>query len=105
MQWGGGKAGRIVAVVGVGGEAVDVLRLDAGILARRQDRLQRQHEFRVRRVAVLIVRRLADADHRHLAAQRVLLHASRSRRLVNRPRRAAPRLARTRRNDFAAKSP
>ena len=72
-----GEPRRIVAVVGVGGEAVDAARIDAGILAGGEDRLQRQLELRDRRLAVLVVGRLADAGDRHLAAQGALAHARR----------------------------
>ena len=70
----GGQARRIVAVVGVGGEAVDAARIDAGILAGRQDRLQGELELGDRRLAVLVVGGLADTGDRHLAAKRALAH-------------------------------
>ena len=64
-----GETRRIVAVVGVGGEAVDPARIDAGVVAGRQDRLQGELELRVRRLAVLEIGGLAHAGDGHLAAQ------------------------------------
>ena len=69
-----GEPRRVVAVVGVGGEAVDAARIDAGILAGCEDRLQRQLELRHRRLAVPVVGRLADARDRDLAAKSALAH-------------------------------
>src|SRR5581483_12063837 len=54
----------IVPIVAVGGEPVDLPRGDARVLARFEDRLQREGELRVRRPPVLVVRGLADADDR-----------------------------------------
>ena len=69
-----GQPRRVVAVVGVGGEAVDPARIDAGVLAGGEDRLQRQLELRDRRLAVPSVGGLADARDRHLAAQGAVAH-------------------------------
>jgi hypothetical protein len=41
------QPGREVAVVAVGGVAVDVGRVDAGVGARGEDRLQHEDELRV----------------------------------------------------------
>ena len=70
----GGEPRRVVAIVAVGGEAVDVARIDPGILGRRQDRHQRQLELGFRRLPVLVVGGLADPDDGHLAAQAALDH-------------------------------
>ena len=69
-----GQARWVVAVVGVGGEAVDPARIDAGFLAGRQDRLQSQLELGDRRLTVLVVGGLADTGDCHLAAKRALAH-------------------------------
>ncbi len=65
----GSQARRLVAVVRVGGEAVDLPGRDAGILAGAEDRHQGKLEFGIRGLAVLVVGRLPNAYHRHLAAQ------------------------------------
>ena len=64
-----GEAAGLAAVVAVGGEAVDVVRADAGVLARSDHRLQGEFEFGVGRLAVAVVGRLADADDRGLTAE------------------------------------
>ena len=70
-----GEARRIVAVVAVGGKAVDVARVDPGVLTGREDRLQAQHELRLRRLAVTVVGRLANSGDGDLAAQTSFGHA------------------------------
>ena len=72
----GGDARGVVAVVGIGGEAVDLRRVDAGVLGRGQDRHQGQLELGVRTLAVLPVGRLADAGDRHLAPDREFAHGA-----------------------------
>src|SRR5204863_58950 len=49
----GGQPRGVVAVVAVGREAVHLARVDARVLAGRQDRAQRQRELGLRRAAVL----------------------------------------------------
>src|SRR5262249_14327356 len=66
----------VVPVVAVGGEAVDLARVDAGVARRAQDRLERQLELRIGRLAVLVVRGLADAGDGDLAAEGARLHAT-----------------------------
>ena len=70
----GREPGRLVAIVGVGGEAVDAARVDAGVLAGGEDRLQGELELGDRRLAVPVVGGLADAGDRHLAAQGAFAH-------------------------------
>src|SRR5262249_3562837 len=65
----GRQAGRIVAIVAVGGKAVDVARVDPGVLTSREDRLEAQNKFRLLRLAVTVIGRLADSGHSDLAAQ------------------------------------
>ena len=69
------QAGRIVTIVAVGREAVDVARVDAGILTGREDRLEAKHKLWLRGVAVTVVGRLADPCHGHLPAQTSSRHA------------------------------
>jgi hypothetical protein len=61
--------------VAVGGKPVDVARVDAGILTGCEDRLEAQNEFRLRRLAVTVIGRLADPGHSHLAAHASSGHA------------------------------
>ena len=63
------EARRIAAVVAVRREAVDLARVEAGIGAGGEDRLERELELGVGRLAVLVVGRLADADDGDLAMQ------------------------------------
>ena len=74
---GGGQARRVIAVVAVGGEAVDLAGVDPGVLAGAQDGPERQLELRLRRLAVLVVRGLADADDGDLTTESALAHVSR----------------------------
>src|SRR5439155_10993163 len=60
----GGQPRGVVAVVAVGREAVHLARVDARVLAGRQDRAQRQRELGLRRAAVLVVGGLANPDDR-----------------------------------------
>src|SRR5690349_1975550 len=66
----------VAPVIAVRSEAVDAARVDAGVPAGGEDGLQRELELRIRRLAVLVVRRLADADHGDLAAERAGVHAT-----------------------------
>src|SRR5215470_12603374 len=70
---GGRDARGIVAVVAVGGKTIDLAWLDASVGASTQDGLERQRELGVRRLAVLVVRGLADPRNGDLAAQRSFL--------------------------------
>ena len=70
----GGNPRGVVAVVAVGGKAIDLAGLDAGVRRRPQNGLKCQLEFRVRRLAVLIVGGLANAGDRHPAPDRSLAH-------------------------------
>ena len=67
-----GQPRRLAAVIAVGGEAVDVARVDSGIRAGRQDRLQRQLEFRIGRGAVAIIISFADADDGDTSPERTV---------------------------------
>src|SRR4029079_14899556 len=60
----------------VGGETVDLVRLDAGIFAGSKDRLQCQHELPIGRLAVPVIGGLADSHDRDLAAQTPPAHAA-----------------------------
>jgi hypothetical protein len=70
------KAGRGVAVVAVGGEAVDLVRIEPGIGAGRQDGLDHQGELRIGRLAVPVVRRLTDPGDGRPPSQCAVLHPS-----------------------------
>ena len=72
---GRGDTRRVVAVVAVGGEAIEVDRIDAGVVAGGEDRLQAQHHLRLRRLAVTVVGRLANAGDSHSPAQTSLTQA------------------------------
>ena len=96
----GRQARRLAAVVAVGGEPVDVARVDAGVGARLQHGLDGQLELGVGRSAPLVVLGLGDADDGDLAAQRALGHrrapgddGGRRRGGAVRPRRPSPALA------------
>ncbi len=65
-----GEPGRLVAVVGVRGESVDVRDVDRCIRTRRQDGPAGEHELGVGGFAPLIVDALADADDRYTSTQR-----------------------------------
>ena len=66
----GRQARRVVAIVAVGGEAVDVGRVDPGVGARLHHGVDRQPELRVGRPPPLVVLGLGHADYRDLAPQR-----------------------------------
>ena len=69
---GGGEPGGVVTIVAVGGEPVDLARIDAGILCRCQNGLQCQHEFRIIGSAALVIAGFAHAGNGGAAAQRPL---------------------------------
>ena len=62
-----GQSRGLAAVVAVRCKSVDLARVEPGVLASRQDRLQRELELRVRRRAVTVILGLADADDRDAA--------------------------------------
>src|SRR6266545_4358035 len=72
----GGEARRVVAVVAVGREAVDLSRIDARVGAGAENGLEGEGELGVRRLAVLVVPGLADAGDGDLASKSPLLHAA-----------------------------
>ena len=65
-----GQPGGIVAVVAVRGKAVDLARIETGVLAGGEDRPQRQLHLGLRRLAVLVVGGLADAGDGHVTSDR-----------------------------------
>ena len=66
-----GQPYRIVAVVGVGSETVNLLRVQPRILARRQNGLERQLELGIRTLPSLVIGALANPDDAHLVFYRV----------------------------------
>ena len=66
----GGQPRRLVAIVGIRSEPVDVGDVDAGIVAGRANRAAGEHELGVRRFAAPVVDALADPGDRHPPAQR-----------------------------------
>ena len=66
----GGQARGVVTVVAVRREAVDLPGIDPGVLARREDRAQRELHLGLGGLSVLVVRGLADARHRHPSTDR-----------------------------------
>src|SRR5207248_10960169 len=70
----GGQPRRVVPVVAVRGEAVDLARVDPGVVRGAENGLERQLHLGSGRLAVLVVRRLADPDDRHLASERLSRH-------------------------------
>ena len=71
---GGGQARGIIAVIAVGGEAVDLAGVDPGVLAGAQDGPERQRDFRLRRLAMLVVGGFAHADDGDLTSESALSH-------------------------------
>ena len=65
---GGGEPRRVVAIVAVGGEAVDFVGVHAGVVAGGEDGREGQFEFCVRRLSVPVVGRLTDANDGDFAA-------------------------------------
>ena len=72
----GCEAGRVIAVVAVGGEAIEVGDLDSGIRDRVENRLAGELEFADRRLAALVIFGLAEADNCDLVLDTVLAHRS-----------------------------
>src|SRR5262249_27399125 len=70
----GSQSRPVGPVVAIGGEAVHVVRADAGVGTGFDDRLQRQFEFAIRRLAVLVVGGFADSGDRGFAAQGAFGH-------------------------------
>jgi hypothetical protein len=66
----GGQARGIVTVVAVRREAVDLSGIDSGVFARGENRAERELHLGLGRLAVLVVRGLADACHRHATSDR-----------------------------------
>ena len=66
---GGGEPGGVVTIVAIGGEAVDLARVDAGVLCSRQNGLQCQHEFPILGGAALVIAGFAHANNGGAAAQ------------------------------------
>ena len=66
------KPGRLAAVIAVGGETVDLPRIDPRVAAGRQNGLQGQLEFRIRRGAIPVIVRFADPDDGDTAPERAL---------------------------------
>jgi hypothetical protein len=64
------EARRLAAVIAIRREAVDLARIDPGILASGEDHHEGQLELRVRRGPMAVILRLADADHGDPASQR-----------------------------------
>ena len=67
-----GEPRRIAAVITIGGKSFDVVRVEARIIASRQDCLQRQLEFGIRRTTMTVIIRFANADDGDAAPKRAL---------------------------------
>ena len=65
-----GEPRRVVAIVRVGREAVDVARRYSRVLARAEDRLERERELGLGGLSMFVVGGLADARDRDTSAQR-----------------------------------
>jgi hypothetical protein len=70
----GREACRVIAVVAVGGEAVEVGDLNSGIRDRLENRLAGELEFADRRLTALVIFGLAEADNCDLVLDTVLTH-------------------------------
>ena len=70
----GRQARRVVAIVAVGGEAVEVGDFNPGVLDRLQDRFAGELEFADRRLPALVVFGLAEAGYGDLVLDAVLAH-------------------------------
>ncbi len=70
----GGQARRVVAIVAVGGEAVEVGDLDSGIFDRLEDRFAGELEFADWRLAALVVFGFSEAGDRDFVFDAVLAH-------------------------------
>src|ERR1019366_5566307 len=73
-----GHTRRLAPVIAERGEPVNLLWINARVLARGQDRLQCQLEFGVRRLAMAVIRRLTDSDDGDPALKRSEGHDVRS---------------------------
>ncbi len=68
------KANRLIAIIRVGDETVDLANVDACVDCRVLDRLTGQPELGHGCAATLVVGRLANADDRHSVANGVISH-------------------------------
>jgi hypothetical protein len=86
-----GESRRLVAVVRVGGESVDVGNTDSCVLTCRENRTTRERELGVGRFTSPVITGLADSGDCDPATDgaRTTFHDDRPRRLYTRRRRAA----------------
>ncbi len=65
---------RVVAIVGIAGDAVDIANVDAGVFGGLDDGFASQAKFRDRRLPALVVLGLADPDDRDLVLNCIFAH-------------------------------
>ncbi len=72
----GGEARRVVAIVGVARDSVDLAHVDSGVVRGFDNRFAGEAEFADRRLSALVVFGLADADDRDPILDGILTHLS-----------------------------